>query len=116
MNRVCRLRFGRIIPCHFANDLRAGPREFAAAFAFVNAPGEQSAAADDAAEGDARALPMRASRWLPRRLLSRRRRGVEGPRPTEGDLALLAAASDVLVRLGVTPPPKLKGQWELYER
>ena len=32
---VARWRFRRIIPCHLANDVRAGPREFRAAFDFL---------------------------------------------------------------------------------
>ena len=49
VRRVCQLRFSRIIPCHFANDLRAGPREFRRAFAFLERsrpPGPQALTAD----------------------------------------------------------------------
>lgn len=38
VGRVCRWRFRRIIPCHLANDIRAGPADLRRAFAFLEAP------------------------------------------------------------------------------
>jgi len=38
VDAVCKWPFSRIIPCHLSNDLKAGPREFRAAFDFLYEP------------------------------------------------------------------------------
>lgn len=38
VERVCQWPFQRIIPCHLANDIKAGPDDFRAAFDFLYEP------------------------------------------------------------------------------
>ena len=42
VDNVCRWPFKRIIPCHLANDVKAGPKDFRRAFAFLEAPSKPS--------------------------------------------------------------------------
>ena len=45
--RVGRWRFERVVPCHFDAPIKAGPREWNAAFAFLDAPRRREVAETD---------------------------------------------------------------------
>lgn len=91
VDAVCAWPFQRIIPCHLANDLKAGPRDFRAAFDFLYESDE----------------PRQRESWLDSVLGKSK---AKRPRPLDADLALLNNASKLLTDLGVVFPeaPKLK--------
>ena len=78
VDEVCKWRFRRIVPCHLANDVKAGPDQFRKAFAFLDEDAPASKRGQpQALEGDF-ALLAKASSVLTRL-------GVIGP-PTAGQL------------------------------
>ena len=78
VDEVCKWRFRRIVPCHLANDVKAGPDQFRKAFAFLDQDAPASKRGQpQALEGDF-ALLAKASGVLTRL-------GVIGP-PTAGQL------------------------------
>ncbi len=107
-------KFSRVIPCHLANDIRAGPAAFSAAFNFLRAP--------DAAPTAAPALPSLPSlpslpllpalekllsAWraaVPSLVPSAGSAGRRGPRALPDDLRLLSAASDLCTKAGLVAP------------
>jgi len=113
VSRVTRLKFKRIIPCHFSNDLSAGPGDFARAFDFLDAsPPAQSApsveatgGANSADGGAGLGVPWRRRSFLP--LGGGGLRGSPAPcDATNADFDLLRKASSLLTKLRVVDPPK----------
>lgn len=90
VERVRRLPFKRIIPCHFANDVRAGPKEFVAAFDFL--------------EHGSDSMPQRSGSWPFDFPFLRPRSGPIFDE-TNPDFNLLSIASEVCTRTGLTNAP-----------
>ena len=113
VDRVSRLRFKRIIPCHFSNDLKSDAAEFRRAFAFLDAPPDEPPA--DAGTGVGAAGGGSKARQGAQRGAGQRRffplKGVRPGAPAACDslneeFDLLRKASAILTRLGIVDPPK----------
>ena len=79
-DKVAQWPVKRVIPSHYENDVKvANGKEFRQAFRFLEAP---------------RAVPLPVV--------------TDGPEPTERDLALLTAVSEVFTKLGVVAKSQVK--------
>lgn len=92
VDQVCQFNFQRVIPCHLANDVKASPRDFHAAFSFLR-PTPSSGATMLF-----KALPVLP--FFPSSSASAKKE----------DLALLQTASDLLTDLGVVAPSAVKNE------
>ncbi len=84
VNEVCKWPFRRIIPCHLANNIKAGPKDFEKAFTFLKSSENK----------DTKSFPM-----------------IGGSSQSyasalDSDLTLLNAASDILTKLRIVNPAK----------
>ena len=118
VDNVCEWKFKRVIPCHLANDVAAGPDDFRRAFDFlgegaaegggVEAPAEVTAAGGAAPPPPTGVIEQALAFLNPGSLVnSVTARGARGgaPRLLAGDFALLAKASQILTTIGVIGPP-----------
>jgi len=110
--RVAQLRFKRIIPCHFANDIRASPEDFKRAFDFIRVASPQPSSPQPAspAEGALMVKGGRQGGGRGRLSLGRSWGGLGGGGPplmdrTNPDFTLLLKASELCTRLRITDPP-----------
>jgi hypothetical protein len=79
-DKVSKWPFQRIIPCHLANDIKAGPQEFRAAFEFLEKSKSKSV------------FPVAGKK----------------PGPLFEDGKLLRELNETLISSGVLPPPKVQ--------
>jgi len=108
-------KFTRVIPCHLANDVRASPSDFKAAFDFLRCAAEkldqrQKDGTSGGAKGGEHSAPSGGS-------IAELARWPFGARPAAPkaraaaaraeDLKLLSEASELLERLGVVAPAKV---------
>ena len=111
-----RWQFNRIIPCHLANDIRAGPREFSAAFDFLRADTEAAIEfeAEQVDEGEVRG-PLS---WFGQRVLGvgAQRRPRRAPQALAQDLKLLSTASELCARFGLVEESKVGGGGKASQR
>lgn len=84
VKQVCQWKFTRIIPCHFANDIKSSPAAFEAAFDFLYEPQVSSVQGGPFA-------------WLAPKKTEVRYRC---PMPRKGDLMVLKQASSALIKAG----------------
>lgn len=95
--RVSRWPFRRIVPCHLANDIRAGSSDFLRAFDFLDA----EPSSDPASSATPTPGPLEKLRS---RVMPGGGRGEAGV--LDADLRVLKAASDICTSVGLTDPPK----------
>jgi len=106
VERVSRLKFKRIIPCHFANNVRASPADFVSAFDFIhdnqNVGGsDDSQSSKELGSGAATSSTGRLSALRPRFWAS-----TALPMDSENaDFSFLLNASNVCTRVGITAAP-----------
>jgi len=93
VDSVCRWPFTRIVPCHLANNIQAGPEAFRAAFDFLYSPSLSTSP---------QSLPWWKS-FLDR-FSSSSMSSSMCPVPKEADLSLLTSASRLLSGLGILFP------------
>ena len=112
-------KFTRVIPCHLANDVRASPSDFKAAFDFLRCAAEKldqrqkdgtSGGAKGGASGGEHSAPSGGSiaelaRWPFGARPAAPKAGAAAARAE--DLKLLSEASELLERLGVVAPAKV---------
>lgn len=121
VDRVGAFPFKRVIPCHLANDVKATPADFRAAFAFLDPSGAGRGGALSAApQQQAQAVLVAALAALGLKPKAQTGAG-GGPHAPGGgavpeeaeraaakaDLALLGAASSLLTDLGVVAEPRV---------
>jgi len=100
--RVSRLKFKRIIPCHFANNIRASPSDFASAFDFIHeGVADSTNSQSKVARRTAAASPTGLRSLRPRRFAST----APVMDASNEDFMLLLNASEICTRLGITDAP-----------
>lgn len=84
VERICKWRFRRIIPCHLENDIRSGPADFKTAFNFLINQDSSSSRTSKSTAGRTAAAGA-----------------------TEADLSLLNQVSDLFTKLGIVAPARV---------